>query len=133
MQIATWIPYNNGHCDFHFDRPALWEARVEEDMTEEKSEVNGITGSNALPVTELGSLQRHVHVCFKEGMKLTPSRSRPFPYSKLPVEVRYNIVRILLEPVLGPEIADPSFLQSRWLCSGTCCCPLSQMQPFNSI
>jgi hypothetical protein len=100
------IPYRDGFGDFYFGSMESWERKsITETMSEEeKSELMGLTDSNGVPVAELNGFQRYVNGFTFGGMgsKLMLTgfpRSGPFPYNKLPVEIREKIIRILLQPV----------------------------------
>jgi len=105
--LPVRIPYNNGFGDFYFGCPSESDKpKITEDMSEElKLELMGITGSNAIPVVELDNFQRYVifpifELNDKKHQADATFRSGPFPYDKLPLEIREKIIRILLRPVL---------------------------------
>jgi hypothetical protein len=55
------IPYNNGYGDFFFGCLPKWKKpKITKDMSEgQKLDLIGITGSNGIPVVELGNFQRY--------------------------------------------------------------------------
>jgi hypothetical protein len=72
---------------------------------EEKLDLIGITGSNGIPVAELNNFQRYINSLLFTRVKNARANSllssRPFPYNKLPLEIREKIIRILLRPILS--------------------------------
>jgi hypothetical protein len=101
------ISYNNGFGDFYFGHPESWEKpTITEYMSEEeKLDLMGITGSYGIPVVELNNFKRYVYALILTGVLGCQAdrvlRSGPFPYNKLPFEIRERIIRILLRPIFS--------------------------------
>jgi hypothetical protein len=58
--LTSKLSYNTGHGDFCFSRLVDWEKKkFDANNEEEKLWWMGITGSNGVPVVELGDFQRY--------------------------------------------------------------------------
>jgi hypothetical protein len=61
------VPYKNGYGDFFFGRLPWCERKtITKDMSEEEErDLMGITGSNGVPVVELGNFQRYLQLALQ--------------------------------------------------------------------
>jgi hypothetical protein len=58
--LTSKLSYNTGHGDFCFSRLVDWEKKkFDANNEEEKLRCMGITGSNGVPVVELGGFQKY--------------------------------------------------------------------------
>jgi hypothetical protein len=100
LRQASRLAYNTGHGDFCFSALEDWETKVDATNDKEKLWRMGISESNGGPFVELGGFQRYFYfLTFPfRGKLLTSFRSGPFPFFKLPLEVREIIYKLLLGP-----------------------------------
>ncbi|KAE8440472.1 hypothetical protein EG329_007576 [Mollisiaceae sp. DMI_Dod_QoI] len=83
LVTATRIPYNTGHGDFYFGK--VFERGWKEcPVKNDDGSDNWEKGSYAAPVEEFGGF----------------IRAGPFPFLKLPIEIRHRILRLLLKPFM---------------------------------
>lgn len=107
--MTNRIPYHNGYGDLFFGSPGGNERQqmeVTEDMSEEeKQDRMGITGSNGVPIAELDKFKRYEYHFIVQGVWRSNTdverSSGTFEYTKLPLEVRQRILRMVLQPLFS--------------------------------